>query len=265
VLPKVNTLRPALWMLFFVVFAPQMLFLGCAGGSPNFRQFFGSTSAEPAREQAMSTETAAASATPTPASQSRTHKKFGKDVHVAAKKASQASESAAEASAKAQQASKQSQPAADAASKAETEGDASSKSVVSLEASPVAISASTPSAAITIGAVPGSTPAARPTLSLESSATASASAPPAAIAAEPSAMDAAKLIAEVDKIENLIDRNNLSADEAQRDILAQRLLLGASKALAERDHVAAISLANKASTLLAPLPKIPSPVNRAKR
>ena len=188
-------------------------------------------------------------------------------MHIAAEKASEASESAAEASAKAQQASKEARQAADAASKAETEGGGtSSRSVVSLEASsPVPRSGSTPAAAITMAAVPVTTPAARPTLSLESRATASASPPDAATAAEPSPTDAAKLIAEVDKIEKRIDRKNLSADEAQRDILARRLLQGAKKALAERDNVAALSLASKASTLLAPLPKVSSSANRTTR
>lgn len=262
-LPRANTLRPALWSLVFLFSVPLMLFLGCAGGSPNFRQFFGSTSAEPSSEQAASTETATPSTTPTPVSQSRTHKKSGKDVHIAVEKASEASESAAEASAKAQLASRQARQAANAASKAEAASDASSKSVVSLEASPVAVTGSTPGAAITMAAVPGSTPAARPTLSLESSATASV--PPVAIAAEPALVDAAKLIADVDRIEKRIDRKNLSADEAKRDILAQRLLQGAKKALADRDNVAALSLASKASTLLAPLPKIPSSANSTMR
>ena len=116
-----------------------------------------------------------------------------------------------------------------------------------------------------MAAVPGTTPAARPTLSLESRATASVGPPDVATAAEPSPTDAAKLIAEVDKIEKRIDRKNLSADEAQRDILAQRLLQGAKKALADRDNVAALSLASKASTLLAPLPKVPSSANRTAR
>lgn len=73
------------------------------------------------------------------------------------------------------------------------------------------------------------------------------------------------MIADVDKIEKRIDRKNLSTDEAQREILAQRLLQGAKKALADRDNFAAISLASKASTLLAPLPKVPSPSNRTMR
>jgi hypothetical protein len=247
-----------------------MLFLGCASGSSSFRQSFGSSSAEAPAEQATYAESATPSATPTPApssAQSRANKKPGKNAHIAAEKASEASESAAEASEKAQLASKEARQAADAASKAETEGSGpSSKSVVSLEAnSPVPPSGSTPAAAVTIAAVPGSIPAARPTLSLESRATATVTPPDVATAAEPSPTDATKLISDVDKIEQRIDRKNLSADEAQRDILARRLLQGAKKALAERDNVAAISLASKASTLLAPLPKVPSSANRTMR
>jgi len=264
-----NILRPALWLLVFLFSAPVMLFLGCAGGSSSLRQLFGATPAESPSEQSTSTETATPSSTPTPvpsSSQSHPHKKSGKDAHLAVEKASEASESAAEASAKAMQASKQAKQAADAATKAEAEGGApSSKSVVSLEASPPPSSGSTPAAAITIAAVSASTPAARPSLSLEGGATAAASLPPAAIATEPSPTDAAKLIADVVKIEKRIDRKNLSADETQRDILAQRLLQGAKKALADRDNVAAISLASKASTLLAPLPKIPSTANSTMR
>jgi hypothetical protein len=237
-----------------------MLLLGCAGGSSSLRQFFGSTSAEAPSEQATTAEAATPSSTPTPAassSQSHAHKKSAKDAPIAGEKAS---ESATEASAKAQLASKEVRPA-------ETEGSsASSKSVVSLEANPpLPLSGSTPAAAVTIAAVPGSTPAARPTLTLESRATATVSPPDVAPAAEPSPTDAAKLIDDVDKIEKRIDRKNLSADEAQRDTLARRLLQGAKKALAERDNVAATSLASKASTLLAPLPKVSSSANRTMR
>ncbi len=68
--------------------------------------------------------------------------------------------------------------------------------------------------------------------------------------------EAAKLIEDIDKIEKRVDRNNLSSDYSQRDILAQRLLQEAKEALTERDSVAAMSLATKASTLLEPLPKL---------
>jgi cell fate (sporulation/competence/biofilm development) regulator YlbF (YheA/YmcA/DUF963 family) len=67
---------------------------------------------------------------------------------------------------------------------------------------------------------------------------------------------AAKLIQDVDKMQRRIDRKNLSGDYSQRDILAQKLLQEANKALADRDSVAAISLATKASTLFEPLPKL---------
>ncbi len=67
---------------------------------------------------------------------------------------------------------------------------------------------------------------------------------------------AATLIREVDGTERRVDRKNLSADDSQRDILAQRLIQEAKKSLADHDSVAAISLATKASTLLAPLPKL---------
>lgn len=267
--PRENILRPALWLLVFLFSTPATLFLGCGGGSSSLQHFFGSTPSAPPSEQAASNETATPSPTSTAepsTSQSRAHKKSAKDAHLAVEKASEASESAAEASEKAQQASKEARPGADAASQAETEGSAeSSKSVVSLEPGPAPSSGSTPAAAITIAAVPRTTPAARATLSLESRATASARPPDVATAAAPFPTDAAKLIGDVDKIEKRIDRKNLSADAAQRDILAQRLLEDAKKALAERDNVAAISLASKASTLLAPLPKIPSPVNRTMR
>jgi len=53
-----------------------------------------------------------------------------------------------------------------------------------------------------------------------------------------------------------VDRKSLTADDSQRDILAQKLLLEAEEALAERDSVAAMSLATKASTLLAPFLKL---------
>jgi hypothetical protein len=88
------------------------------------------------------------------------------------------------------------------------------------------------------------------TPTLSSSALESSGAPDDASPAK-----AAKLIGEVDKTEKRVDRENLNADDSQRDILAQKLLTEAKQALAQRDSVAAMSLATKASTLLAPLPK----------
>ena len=92
---------------------------------------------------------------------------------------------------------------------------------------------------------------ARTTPTLSSSALES-SGPPSA--GDPAT--AAKLIQDLDKAEKRIDRKNLSADDSQRDILAQKLLQEAKKALAEHDNVAATSLATKASTLIEPLPKL---------
>ncbi len=67
---------------------------------------------------------------------------------------------------------------------------------------------------------------------------------------------AAKLIRNVDVMDKKVDRKNLTADDSQRDILAQKLLQEAKKALVDRDSIAAISLATKASTLFEPLPKL---------
>jgi len=121
--------------------------------------------------------------------------------------------------------------------------------IVSLEPNPGAASAGTPATPSAPGSAATAAPVAgTPTLSssaLESSGTGDAS--PA---------KAAKLIQDIDRIERQVDRQNLSADDSQRDILAQKLLLEAKESLAERDSVAAISLATKASTLLAPLPKL---------
>ena len=106
-----------------------------------------------------------------------------------------------------------------------------------------------PSADVNLEANPGAGPAGTPAFSspaLESSGS-SADANPA---------KAMKLIQDVDRIEERVDRKNLSADDSQRDILAQKLLQEAKKSLAERDSVAAISLATKASTLLESLPKL---------
>lgn len=223
--------------------------------------FFGSAS-EPAPAEiptAAPTEAAAPSQAPTPPNgQPHARKKSPNEVHIAVEKASQASESAAQASEKALQASKQARQAANAASEAEGQGAGarSGKSVVSLEENPVP-SAATPDLA---GATPA--PRAKGTPGLESASVATASLPTAGSSGEPDPANAAKLINDVDKIEKRIDRNNLSADETQRDVLAQRLLQDAKKALADHDNVAATGLATKASTLLAPLPKVASSATR---
>ena len=136
----------------------------------------------------------------------------------------------------------------------------SDKGVVTLE-TPGPSSGSTPGEALAPGEVPAPTRAARQKrmADLESAGTTTASLPVVESSGDSNPPNAAKLVDDVDKTEKRIDRNSLSADESQRDIFAQRLLQDAKKALADSDNVAAISLATKASVLLAPLPKIPSP------
>ncbi len=256
--PHRQAARLALWLLFGLLSAQPILFSGCAGGTSSVGRFFGSRAEPPRSEASVATpaESATSSPTPTPvAGQARGHKKSANEAHIAVEKASQASESAAQASEKALQASKQARQAANAAS--QVEGEGAGKNVVSLEANPVASLAGTPGAAFAAGAS-GSTPAAhaKGTPGLESASVATASLPAIGSSSGPDPANAAKLIDEVDKIEKRIDRNDLSADETARDVLAQRLLQDAKKALADRDNVAATSLASKASTLLDPLPKI---------
>lgn len=268
--PRRAALKLASWLRLLLFSAPLMLFLGCAGETSSVRQFFGMSSEEPSPQTAISTETATPAANPTPVaseSQQRAHKKSGRDVHVAVEKASQASESAAEASAKAAQASKQAKQAAEAASRAEGPGATSDKSIVSLEPSPVPAFATTPGSEVTPGEASAATPAAGPksTPGLGSVTVATASLPAVATSGEPNPTNAAKWINDLDKLEKRVDRNNLSADESQRDILAQRLLQSAKKALADHDNVAAMGLATKASTLLAPLPKISASINSSTR
>jgi len=114
---------------------------------------------------------------------------------------------------------------------------------VSLEANPGATSAGTPA-----------TPSVATSVANVAPATSSPALESSGSPEDPT--KAAKLIQDVDKIETRVDRKNLTADDSQRDILAQKLLQEAKKALAERDSAAALSLATKASTLLAPLPKL---------
>ena len=260
--------RPSLWLLLFLSSASPILFHGCAGGNSGVGQFFGSSSTATAPENRVPAPTAAVASAPAStatAGQSGTNRKSASEVHIAVEKASQASETAAEASQKALQASKQARQAAYAASRAEG-NPGSGKSIVTLE-TPSPASRSTPGDALAADRVPAPTPAARPksTADLASASTATASLPVVASAGESNPVDADKLIDDLDKTEKRIDRNNLSADESQRDVLAQRLLRDAKKALADRDNVAATSLATKASILLAPLPKIPGPASSSMR
>ena len=254
--------RLALGLLFFLFSSTPLLFLGCAGTNSSAEQ-----SSAPGENPAAAPVEAAASA-PSPsatAKQSHINKKSASQVHIAVEKASQASETAAEASQKALQASKQARQAANAASQAEGSAG-SSKNVVTLE-TPGLSSRSTPGASLEANGGPAPTPAARPqrTADLEGAGRATASLPAVASSDDPKPPNAAKLIDDVDKTEKRIDRSNLSADESQRDILAQRLLQDAKRALADRDNVAATSLATKASILLAPLPEIPAPASSSMR
>jgi trimeric autotransporter adhesin len=266
-LPKAPA-RPSLWLLLFLFSTAPILFLGCAGATSGAGQFFGSSSTATESENPVLAPTAAAASAPAStatAGQSSTNKKSASEVHIAVEKASQASETAAEASQKELQASKQARQAAYAASRAE--GSAGSgKSIVTLE-TPGPASRSTPGDALAADGVPTPTPAARPksTADLKSVSSATASLPVVASAGESNPVDAEKLIDDLDKTEKRIDRSNLSADESQRDVLAQRLLKDAKKALADRDNIAAMSLATKASILLAPLPKVPGPASSSMR
>jgi len=122
-----------------------------------------------------------------------------------------------------------------------------------------------PSANVSLEANRGVTPAGTPatpsvTTSVANVAPATSS-PALESSGSPDPTKAAKLLQDVNKIETRVDRKNLTADDSQRDILAQKLLQEAKKALAERDNAAAMSLATKASTLLAPLPKLADSAN----
>ena len=253
--PALRRVPGALWLL--------LIFLaGCAGGtsgaSPVTNFFSGGSSNSPAPTP---TATPTIAATPTPSAapvaeetRGRGSKKSARQARAASENAAVASREAANASAAAALASKQ---AASVANR--IEGSGPSNSDVSLEAAPGAAPAGTPMAVVKTPETPASSPA--------SVATATAGASVASVATtaaletsgpseEVNPTKAAKLIQDIDKTEQRIDRKNLTADDSQRDILAQKLLQEAKKALAERDSVAAMSLATKASTLLAPLPKL---------
>jgi len=209
------------------------------------------------------TSTATPTLTPTPTpvatpeaaeTTGRPNRKAARQARVASENAAAASKAAANASAQAVIASKQ---AASVANQVEGTGPANAD--VSLEASPGATApiapstpaAATPSAATSVANV---APVGTPSLSSPAPEESSSSGD-----ADPA--KAAKLIKDIDKLEKRVDRKNLSADDSQRDILAQKLLQEAKNALAERDSVAAMSLATKASTLLAPLAKLTDSAN----
>lgn len=189
------------------------------------------------------TPTPTPTSTPTSAATPAATGATGRISRRSAQRARAASENAAAASKAAANASKQ------AASVAKQVGGTGTTGAdVSLEPAPGATGAVTLATPSPAAAVPSVAPAAgTPTLSSVGSSAAPDDADPA---------KAAKMIGDLDRIETRIDRRNLSDDDSQRDILAQKLLQEAKTALTERDNVAAISLATKASTLLAPLPKL---------
>jgi hypothetical protein len=234
-----------------------MHLVGCASGtSPTtgVTSFFKGAPSESPTSSAMPTPTP----TPTPIASAipvaeqtpgRTNKKDARQARAASQNAATASKEAANASAAAALASKQ---AASVANRIEGSGPSSSD--VSLEPSPAAAPANTPIAIAGNRSTPASsrpTPTSSTLASVTRTTGLETSGP-----VETGPGRAAKLIQDIDKIEKRIDRKNLSADDSQRDILAQKLLQEAKKALAQRDSVAAMSLATKASTLLGPLPKL---------
>jgi hypothetical protein len=247
--------------LLIYVFSLSLIFLaGCAAGTSGtswFSNVFGGASPTP-----NSTIEPTPTATPTSAASpvaeetpGRGSKKNAKQARAASENAAVASREAANASAAAALASKQ---AASVANR--IEGSGPSNADVSLESNPGTTAAGASAGVIGSRATPASSPSlamADPTGSPGARTTPSASTP-ALESPGPSAdsAKAAKLIQDVDKMARRIDRKNLSGDDSQRDILAQKLLQGANKALADRDNVAAISLATKASTLFEPLPKL---------
>src|SRR5271163_2101962 len=257
--PQPNrAIRPFIWLLLGVVSCPIIFLVGCAAnGTPSMagiESFFGAATPSP-----TPTPTAAPTSTPTPVAKEtsrRPGRRAARQALAASENAAAAAKSAANASAEAAVASKQAATASkQAASVAnQVEGTGPTSADVSLEANPgstdAAVIPSTPAPRTSVASLAPATPAAdTPTLSspaLDSSGSATD--------ADPS--KAAKMIQDIDKIEKRVDRTNLSADDSQRDILAQKLLQEAKKALADRDSVAAMSLATKASTLLAPLPKL---------
>jgi hypothetical protein len=186
-------------------------------------------------------------------------KKTAQQARAASENAAAASKAAANASAQAALASKQaavaSKQAASVANRVGGSGPISAD--VSLEPNSGAMGAGTPEPA---AARPASTPAGSASVASVAPApgtsTRSSPALESSGTGDANPAKAVKLIQDVDKVEKQVDRKNLSADDSQRDILAQKLLSEAKEALAERDSVAAISLATKASTLLAPLPKL---------
>jgi hypothetical protein len=202
--------------------------------------------------------TPTATATPV-ASETTGHpgKKTTKQARAASESGAAASKEAANPSGAAAVASKQAASVANQIEKSRpTNAD------VSLESNPGVSAADTSRSAVSGRATPASAPstaASRASVAsvVRTSPTLSSSALDSSRSADAGNPEkAAKLIQDIDKIEKRVDRKNLSSDDSQRDILAQKLMHEAKKALSEHDSVAAMSLATKASTLLAPLPKL---------
>jgi hypothetical protein len=243
------------------VFSLSLIFLaGCAAGTSGpswFKNVFGGASPTPSptiepTPAATATPVASPMAEETPA---HVGKKTARQARAASENAAIASREASNASAAAALASKQ---AASVANR--IEGTGPSNADVSLESNPGTTAAGPPVGSIGSRATPASSPSlamADPSGSAGARTTPTVSTP-ALESHAPSgdSAKAAKLIQDVDRMARRIDRKNLSGDDSQRDILAQKLLQEANKALADRDSVAAISLATKASTLFEPLPKL---------
>ena len=243
------------------VFLLALIFLaGCAGGtsgSTRFSDLFRGASPTPSPSVAQ-----ISSATPTPSAApaaeeapEHTGKKVAKQARAASENAAVASKEAANASAAAALASKQ---AASVANR--IQGSGPSNADVSLESNSAVTAEGIPASATGNRATPASSPSltadARGSLAHSTPALSSPALDAPGATGESNPAKAAKLIQNVDAMNKLVDRKNLSADDSQRDILAQKLLQQAKKALEDRDGVAAMSLASKASTLFAPLPKL---------
>lgn len=251
--------RPVIWRLLGVLSLSLIFLAGCAGGTSGtsrFSNFFGGAAPGPTVAE-IPTATPAPEATPAAGgTPDRNGKKNAKQARAASENAATASKEAAGASAAAALASKQ---AASVANR--IEGTGPTNADVSLEnSSPTTVSGGSVGA-VRSAATP-TTSASLMTSAREPSAarTASASSSPALAAmgtsGESELAKAAKLIRNVDAMDKKVDRKNLSADDSQRDVLAQKLLQQAKKALDDRDSIAAISLATKASTLFEPLPRL---------
>jgi hypothetical protein len=243
---------PVIWL--------ALIFLaGCASGTSGMTRvsdYFKGASPSPSPTAAPPlTATPAPAASPV-ASEPEGHpgKKTVKQARAASENAAVAAKEAANASAAAALASKQAASVAN-----QIQGSGPSNADVSLESNPAPAAASTPLGAVGNRATPASSPSLTAADARDAKMTPTLSSPALESSGQPEESDpakAAKLIQSVDRVEKRVDRKNLTADDSQRDILAQRLLQEANRALAGRDSVAAISLATKASTLLEPLPKL---------